>query len=193
MKFDEADIQAQVRTMQIVVVALAAGVIFFGVLTVTVFRDATRPPVAPGPMILGLPLLTALAAVVGALTLIASIVAPRLMVANGLRMIAGGLTLDETRPTSSGQRQVYPAGDVGRLLPLFQAQLIVASAMNEGGALFALLAYMMEGEPLSLAVAGALLAVLLSRFPTVDRVGTWLELHLERLADLRRDGFSTGP
>lgn len=195
MKIDETDIQAHVRTMQTIVGALAAGVIFFGVLTVTVLRDANGAAAlaADEPKILGLPLLTAMTVAVGAISLIASFVVPKVMVGNGLRMIAGGSALDETTPANADGRRVFPAGDAGRLLQLFTSQLIVASATNEGGVFFALLTYMIEGRPIALAIAGGLVAVLLSRFPTADRVAGWLELHHERLAELRREGFSTGP
>ncbi|WP_337175984.1 hypothetical protein [Paludisphaera sp.] len=194
MKIDEAEnFDANVQMMQIIVGALTAGVVVFGVLVLTILDGGNRPAAANQPTILGLPLLTALALGFGVITLVASFVVPRLMVEGGLRAIAGGSTTDETKLTETGERQVYPANDVGRLLPLYQTQLIVASALNEGGAFFGLLAYLIEGNPAALATAGVLVAVLLSRFPVADRVRGWLDAHLERLAELRRDEFSTGP
>lgn len=195
MKIDEAEnFDVNVQVMQIIVGALAAGVVVFGVLVLTILDGGNRPAAAANqPTILGLPLLTALAVGFGVITLVASVVVPRLMVEGGLRAIAGGSTTDDTKLTDTGERQVYPANDVGRLLPLYQTQLIVASALNEGGAFFGLIAYMLEGNPAALATAGVLVAVLLSRFPVADRVRGWLDAHLERLAELRRDEFSTGP
>jgi hypothetical protein len=194
MKIDETEnYAASIRVMQIIVGSLTAGVVIFGVLVLTVLDGGRRPPAANLPTILGLPLLTALAAGFGVISLVASFVVPRFVVESGLRGIAGGATADETKPVESGQRQVYPANDLGRLMPLYQSQLIIASALNEGGALFGLIAYMIEGHVAALATAGALVAVLLSRFPIAERVQGWLDAHLERLAELRRDEFSTGP
>lgn len=193
MKTEETDaVQQVVRTSQIIVGAMVAGVTFFCVFVTTVLGDAGRPGPAAKPDILGLPLLTALCLGFGVITLVASFVVPRVMVEGGLRVIARGSSLDEMKLTESGQRQVYPASDVRRLLPLFQTQLIVASALNEGGAFFGAVAYMLERQAVALAVAGTMIALILSRFPTLDRVQGWLDAQLERLAQLRRDGFSTG-
>ena len=193
MKLDETDaVQAVVRNTQIVVGALAAGVIVFCILVTTVLSDGRRPAAAPGPDILGMPLLTALAVINGVVLAVASLVVPKIVVDGGLRAVAKGPSLDDMKLTESGQRQVYPASDVGRLLPLFQTQLIIASALNEGAAFFGALAYMLEGRAAALAVAGAMVALLLSRFPTLDRVQGWLDVQLDRLASLRRDEFSAG-
>jgi hypothetical protein len=179
MKIDETDaIQTTVRTSQIIVGALASGVAFFGVLVLTVLSDQTAAPSPNG--------LTFMAVAFGVISLVLSIIMPVILVDSGLRGIVRGTTPDETKPTESGQRHIYPASDVGRLLPLFQTQLIVASALNEGGAFFGFLAYMLEGQTLALAVAGVLVAVILSRFPTTDRVQGWLDARLQRLDALRR-------
>ncbi|OJW08338.1 MAG: hypothetical protein BGO49_13125 [Planctomycetales bacterium 71-10] len=194
MKTEETDaVRAVVRTSQIIVGAMVAGVAFFCVLATTVLSDAGRPGPPAKPDVLGLPLITAMSLGFGVISIVASLVVPRVMVEGGLRAIAKGPSLDDMKLTESGQRQVYPASDVGRLLPLFQTQLIVASALNEGGAFFGALAYMIERQAAALAVAGTLVALLLSRFPTLDRVQGWLDAQLERLSQLRRDEFSTGP
>lgn len=188
-KIDEGDgVEAVTRVMQIIVASLTLGVAFFSAIVLGLLRD--DKPLAPNtPGILGLPMLTALAVFFGLTSVIASFVIPKLMTDAALKQIAKGPPLDETKYLDSGERQIYPAGDAGRLLPIFQTQLIVASALNEGAAFFAVLAYMIEGHPIALGVAAVLIALLVSRFPTVDRVRGWLAAQLERLALIRRDEF----
>lgn len=194
MKLDETDaVQGVVRTAQIIVGAMVAGVTFFCVLVTTVLSDARQPGAGAGPIVLGLPLITAMAVGFGLLSLVASLVVPKVVVEGGLRAIAKGASLGDMKLAESGQRQVYPASDVGRLLPLFQTQLIIASALNEGAAFFGAIAYLIEGRAAAIAVAGTMVALILGRFPTLDRVQGWLDAQLERLAALRRDEFSTGP
>ncbi len=194
MKLDETDaVQKTVRGGQIIVGALAGGVIFFCVLITTVLSEGRQPGAGRGPFLLGLPLLTAIAVGHGLILTVASFLVPKVVVDGGLRAIAKGPSLDNMKRTESGQRQVYPASDVGRLLPLFQRQLIIATALNEGAAFFAAIAYLIEGQAVALAVAGTMVAFILARFPVLDRVQGWLEAQLERLATLRRDEFSTGP
>lgn len=185
---DEDAVQAATRVMQIIVGSLTLGVVLFATLIVGVLRS-DKPPVPDAPKLLGLPILTAVAACFGLLSVLVSFVIPKIMVDGGLKQIAKGPSLDEAKRLDSGERQVFPASDVRRLLPVFQTQLITASALNEGAAFFAVLAYMIEARPIALGVAAVLIALLVSRFPTVDRVKGWLEAQLERLTLLRRDVF----
>lgn len=185
---DEDAVQAAVRTMQIIVAALTLGVVVFSVLVLALLRD--DKPLDPNtPRLLGLPMLTAMAVLFGVVSLIASYIVPKIIADGSIRQLAKGPPLDDTKRLDSGGRQIYPASDVGRLLPVFQTQVITASALNEGAAFFAVLAYLTEGQPIAIGVAAVLIAVLVSRLPTVDRVKGWLEAQLERLALMRRDEF----
>ena len=92
----------------------------------------------------------------------------------------------ETPPATTPRKpsepaQVYPAGDTGRLLPLYTTQLILGAAINEGMAFFAAIAYMLERHPIALGTAIVLLGGLIARFPTADRVNAWLDQQLEQL------------
>lgn len=174
------------RTSQIIVAALAGGLAVF-LAVVLLFIEPSGPPAGPGrgnP--LGLPFLTLVALGFAIFGVILSLVAPGLVVNNGLRQIAerGPGEAAPTDPWKEGPS--LPANDVGALLPLFQTQLIIASALVEGAAFFALIAFMVERHPLAMGIAVLLIAVLLSRFPIVDRVQGWLDDQSARLARIRR-------
>ena len=195
-KIDDDDaVQNVARTAQIIVGAMAGGVLLFWVIVTVVLPNlgGPRPPavaVPGGPQrLLGLPMLTAAAWLFGAGSLAASLFVPRAVVDSALKPIAKGVSVDETKLEDSGLRQIYPASDVGKLLPAYMTQLIIASALIEGGAFFAAIAYMLEKHPPSLLLGGALIALLLSRFPTPDRIRAWLDVQLDRLEVLRRDDF----
>lgn len=176
---DPDPVQGATRISQIIVGALIQGVVLFMAI-VLLFIDA---PTGPGPARSATPILTYLAAAFGATVLAASYLVPRLMVDGALRrFVKSGAATTAKR----GPRQVDPAVAAKELLPLFQTQLIVASALCEGGAFFATIAYMLEHQYLSLGVAGVLLAALISRFPTLDRVNAWLEEKLVHLQEIRR-------
>jgi hypothetical protein len=114
---------------------------------------------------------------------------PKLVVDQGLRGLVktGGSTAATTG--DPGAKQVKPVVAAYELLPLFQTQLIIGAALVEGGAFFATVAYTIEHQYLALGVAGALLAVLISKFPTVDRVNVWLDENLSRLNEMRGEAF----
>jgi hypothetical protein len=83
-----------------------------------------------------------------------------------------------TARKASEPAQVYPAGDTGRLLPVYTTQLIMGAAINEGMAFFAAIAFMLERHPIALGTAIVLLGGLVARFPTVDRVNAWIDRQL---------------
>ncbi len=177
------------RMTQIIVGSLALGLLVF--LTIVLFViEPTGPPAGPdraNP--LGLPLLTLLAVVFGVVALVLSFLAPGMVIAGGLKQIAERPPGDPAPTDPWKEGPTLPANDVGGLLPLFQIQLIIASALTEGAAFFALIAYMVERHPFALGLAALLIVVLLSRFPTLDRVHGWLDDQSARLANLRRGDF----
>jgi hypothetical protein len=52
--------------------------------------------------------------------------------------------------------------------------VLVAGALLEGGALFNLVAHMLERRPLSLAVSGVLILAMAFLFPSMDRASQWI-------------------
>jgi len=178
-------LQAVTRTSQIIVGALIQGVVLF--LAIVLF--ISEPPKAQNGQetIAGLPLLTLAATVFGAMALAASFLVPRAVADSSLRGLAKSGASGVTKPGGSGAKQVYPAAESERLLPLFQTQLIIGSALAEGAAFFAGIAFMVEHHYLALGVAGVMLAVLISRFPTADGVRGWLDEAMGRLQGVRSE------
>ena len=60
-------------------------------------------------------------------------------------------------------------------------KMIIGAAFLEGPAFLALIAYMIEGHVVSLAIAAVMLLGLMAHFPTVGRVETWVEHQLGRV------------
>lgn len=187
------------RTCQIIVIALIMGVSIFLLITLFLVPTAINPGPAPaaggpgapalpplaGP---GVPLITYIAVGMGIAGLVLSFIIPSMIVASARRKIAKGTwtptaTSDPTQPA-----KIYPAGDTGKLAFVYQTQLIIGSALCEGMAFFAGVAYMLERNPLALGMALILLAAMAVRFPTRNRVNAWIDqqqsmLQTERQAD----------
>jgi hypothetical protein len=172
------------RTAQIIVGALIQGVILF--LAIALFLSEA-PKQQASPTILGLPLLTLVATVFGAVALAASFLVPRMVADSSLRGLAKSGASGAAKPDGSGAKQVYPAAEAVRHLPLFTTQLVIGAALAEGAAFFAGLAFMIEHHYLALGVAGVALAVLISRFPTADGVRAWLDDAMARLQAFRSE------
>lgn len=168
-----ASVQNLARVMQIIVGAMAAGLVVF--LAIVLVMERIDPPGGPDrAFILGLPMMTLLAVIFGFTCPLMSFVIPGLIADGGLKQLAN------RAPTAE------PADDAAAIGQLFQTRLIIASALIEGAAFLALIAYMLEHHPVALGVAVALIAVLLSRIPTLDRVQGWMDEQTARLARLRR-------
>lgn len=176
------------RTTQIIVAALAGGLLVF--LAIVLIVEPPGPPAGPGrDNPLKLPFLTMIAVGIGIACLIMSFVAPGLLVSNGLKQLVERPP-GEPAPTDPWKEgPTLPSNDVGGLLRLFQTQLIMASALVEGAGFFALIAYMIDRHPVALGFGAFLIAALLARFPTFERVHGWLDDQSARLSRLRRDNF----
>lgn len=187
---DEALIGRFTRTCQIISVALIAGVtIFYGI--ATTIRVTPLPPPGPaagGPAVAGdaaVPrqeldagqLLTWLAVGFAAIDLPLSIIVPGLMTRQSRRAIAAGKW---NAPPSPGRIGASDS-DTVKLAVVYQTQLIVGSALNEGAAFFAGIAYMIGRDPIALGAGILLIAALIARFPTTHRVALWIARQQELL------------
>ena len=76
-------------------------------------------------------------------------------------------------------------GDAGQLFVVFQTRTIVAGALLEGTAFFALITYMIERSPLALTLAVLLILGVAVHFPTRSGVIRWIEDQL-RLVERER-------
>jgi hypothetical protein len=77
-------------------------------------------------------------------------------------------------------------GDVAPLAAIYQTRTIVAAAMLEGAAFFAVTAFMIGRQSLALYVAMALVVLILSQFPTAPRLESWLETELTNIHQMRQ-------
>jgi hypothetical protein len=187
------------RTCQIIVSAMIMGVTAF--LAIVMFMVPTAINLGPAPAAGGpgapafpgeagteMPLITYLAVGMGIVGLVLSFIVPSMFVASARRKIAKGMC----SPTATGDpaqlAKFYAAGDTGKLAVVYQTQLIIGSALCEGMAFFATVAYMVERNPLALGMALILLAGLAVRIPTRNRGNAWIDqqqsmLQTERQAD----------
>ena len=70
-----------------------------------------------------------------------------------------------------------------------QGRFRFGSVLLEGGAFFAVIASMLERNPIALVTAIVLLAHLVARFPTADRVNDWLDRQLGLLQEERQSAI----
>src|SRR5262245_31451179 len=128
--------------MQIIVGAMAAGVVsFFGVISIIGPTGGRQPGDTP--------MLTYTGVAFAVIGLVVWSVLPNLL--------------------SKQARKSVLEGDTRRLATNFQTRLIIGCALLEGVAFVNIIAYMIEGQGVSLIIAGVLVLLLLSQIPTLDR------------------------
>lgn len=167
----------RLRTMQIIAIAMIMGV--FGFLAVVVFVVQSNDQVkAPLP---GLPLMTIIAAgfFILAALLARFIAATQTRVL--LRRIASG-----TWQTPRGMDASDYQTDAAKLLSVRQTTLLLSLAPLEGAAFFSGIAYLLEAQPLVLALTVLAIILMVLQFPTPNRVQAWMEQQSQRLAELRQ-------
>jgi len=160
-----------VRTAQIIVGALVMGVLTFGVVVVSGLAGGGG---AQGNT------LTLLAVGFAAAALVLCLLVPNLFASAQRRKIAAGTWGSTSAPGPA------PDSDAGKLAMLYQTKLIIGAAMLEGGCFLGLVAYMLERQWPSLAMAGVLLLALIAHLPTYGRVEAWIEDQLRRVQEDRR-------
>jgi hypothetical protein len=127
-------------------------------------------------------ILTWMAVGLAAVMLPMSFVLPGLIAQQNRRAIVAG-----TWPMVKGGSSAVPIAsealqtDASKLAIVYQTQLIIGAAMNEGVAFFAAIVYMIGKNPIALGLAILLLGGLIVRFPTRDRVALWIDRQQEHL------------
>jgi hypothetical protein len=170
------------RILQIIVGAMAAGASVFLVVVLTIGSQAK-------PLILPIPLAWLVVPFVGG-ELVARAVVLWNIARKGRREIINGTY----QPVDPRQRIGSPPADIADtppdpyrdakyLLSVFQQGTIVSAALFEGCAFFATIAYLIEGNPLSLGLAVLLVLAVAAHFPTQSRAIAWVERQLERLQE----------
>jgi len=159
---DRAYLATATRNMQIIVGALAGGVLsLFGVVLALGQRQ-------PGLLLDG-QLLTYMSVVAAFLGPVAAIIIPGIVLGHHRQtMVAGKPSLQ----AGSIGGPPLPAADqeLAPILASYQTALIIRSAILEGGAFFCLVAYLFERQTPALVAAGILFVFLLVGFPTQSKV-----------------------
>ena len=161
--------------MQIIVIAMLIGCAFALVILASIRSQRPALPADKAPVFTYVGLAFAL------ITGVLSFVMPAVITAGARTRIARG--------TFGDPRIAVPPDDTGKLLGVYNTALIVGAALLEGPTFFLAIAYFLEGQILSLVVAGVLLGALATRFPTLPRVTTWLDSQLG-LIERERQGNS---
>ena len=187
------------RTAQVIVGALIAGVVFFAAVLFVVLRPSVQP-LDGGTIVSGVMALFACAAAV------AGFFVPGLFVRESSRKIAEGtwqsnmsqssvMGMQQTKdvdgesegdgntPRSSGPIR---DADEGKLHQVYLVKTIIGAALLEGGAFAALMAFLLEGQVYSVVLAGLLLLGIAFSFPTRTRLTDWLEQELRHVQEFRK-------
>ena len=155
-------------TMRVIVAALVSGVVMFFV-GVLVLR---------GDQAAGQPMIAYLAAGFAVMAFAASLFVPQVITGPVRQSIAA-----DSAP--SGASVPEGVGDVLRLGALYQTRVIIAGALLDGAAFFNIIAYLLEGQMLTLLVTAALILALVSQFPTAARVENWVVNQREIIEQMR--------
>lgn len=179
------EVGRRVVTSQIIVAALLAGVLVFLVIAAMLIQSGTMKPNREFAETMNVVLLLFL---IGDLT--ARLIVPRNVVARARRNIADGTW---RLPQGSGEQQtarfasfIEQTGDAGRLLAVHLTKTIIAVALLEGAAFFAIIAYLITGSMLALVIAVALIVALAFHIPTRSGVVHWIENQLQLIEHERR-------
>jgi hypothetical protein len=166
------------RTIQIIVAALAAGV--FAFIGVAIFLVAQNVKAAvPDPPILTYTSIGMAVAIVVSWLFVPSVVA------SGMKK-----AIIDGRSSDWGIVKSMPnAGELGVVVPLaviYQTRTIIAAALLEGAAFFATVAYLIEHKPITLYVAIALAFLILAHIPTLSRFESWLDSEATSIEQMRQ-------
>jgi hypothetical protein len=187
---EESWINRVARQGQIIVGALILGLVTFLGIASVIDLGAPQPaqaganpgggvggPAAPGQDLSLGRLLTWMAIGFAAIDLPLSFLVAALITRQNRRAIASGRWPPPQTRLDTGA----PPTDAGKLAAVYSTQLIVAAAMIEGAAFFAGVAYLVGKDPIALGVGLLLIGVLITRFPTTDRVTRWIARQEELL------------
>jgi hypothetical protein len=155
--------------MRIIHAALCMGVVT-ATAVLAVLRQSSNQPPPPAPVISWFGIGFA------AVAIVLSFVMPRIVVSNWLRQWVA-----THGPETTG------ADDEAPLWTTYQASLIVGMALLEGAALFQAIAYLSEGQPISLGTVAILLLIMLTRWPTRTGIENWISAQREQIMRMRQD------
>ena len=173
----EGGVPHVVRRLQIIVGSLVLGCLSFLAVALALSFQGGAPPAGRNTAIV-----TQCAVGFALIALVARFIVPAVIVSRGRRKI-----LQETSPRQRprGRRRAPNLAEriqvTSRLWALWTASTIVAAAIFDGAAFFALVAYIVERSTLSLIVAIGLVVFLAREIPTQSRLIFWTLYQLEML------------
>jgi len=150
-----------VRTLQIVIGALAFGVVSFAVVAIVIRALDPQPDGAAG-------VLSLMAYGMAPVALVLSRVMQAVVINGSRKQIIAGTY---AKPTES----LAELGERGALFTVYQSSLLVGGAILEGAAFLCIAAFLIEGSWPALVLAGGLLLALLAMLPRTERVTQWIE------------------
>jgi hypothetical protein len=186
MSASQDQVTTQLRTLQVIHGAMAAGVIFaIGILTFVRYQQGKSLVTADHLTPL---LLVALG--LFAVNVPLSFWFPAVVLHAQLSRIAAGTWQPPQSP--GGPPRTGPWTDEAKLMAGRLTAHIIGLALLEGSAFLSCIVVFLEGQALALALAGAALLLILARFPTEGRIRAWLSEQTDRLAQLRRENPPPG-
>jgi hypothetical protein len=159
----------QLRVLQIVVLALAAGCGAFGLIAILLRlgQDWSN----------GFSVLTLVALAFGMMAIFFRLFVPSLMAAQGRKFILRQLPESGLETVGKNRDPLgTPDADVaGQLFGLLTTRTIIACALLEGAIFFLLIVTMVEHSLPAVAMAALLWLLLIAHFPTRDWAERWIE------------------
>jgi hypothetical protein len=171
---ERPDLSIALRTIQIIVAALSAGVITF--LAIVFF---IRPPdqssfQAPGEGVI----LMWVGLVLGLL-----LIGLRFVIPNVIERSALASATDRARYAMTTGDETSNGGVELALFSVFQTRTIVAGSLLEGAAFLNVTMYLIEGHAISIFMAVVCIAGIVLAFPTASSVAAWMEPHLRTMRE----------
>ena len=184
------EIASKVLQLQIIVGALVAGCVIFGVIAVDMVNLGGQPDDAGQPDAAEqLPLLTYIALFFGITSLFSAWIVPSIMVGKARLAILNGTWQPPQGPQGVAFAEfIERCGDAGRLWILFITRTIIRAAIIEGAAFFLLVAYMIEHSPIALIAAIVWTFFVAVQFPSRARAVHWIEDQVNMLEQQRQFG-----
>lgn len=160
---------ARLKVLQILWGSLVSGVAMFLVITL-VIRSGKGEIIVQKDMLDFSSMLVIAGVMMGLLCLLAFFTVPALVVNTQRQALARRAPVDGETTTND-------------LLPIHQTQFIVGLALLEGGAFLNLVVFLIEGSPVSLGAAIALLLIMATQVPTRSGLDSWVERQGRLLRD----------
>jgi hypothetical protein len=168
------DVGKQVRILQFIVCAMLGGILFLGVFVLSIAPQVNRAaPSQPVTLTMIVAMLVGVGLIARFLFIQYITVKARREIAKGVYQPFGTLRLPAS-DMRNGQRS-----DAQCLLSVFHSKTIASAAMFEGWALFAVMAHLIDGGSISLALAILLTLGVGAHFPTRSRAIRWVERQMD--------------